>query len=320
MAEKTFKIIRLENLSPLHIGTGTENYYVSSAYLHSDTIVSALTSVGIQTGKLQEKDIKNFINSFKISSAFPYIANTYYFPIPNGKKVLSSPDYWDKHRKELKKLIFVNGDSFRNYVEGKPIKIKDIEKCKPFDGSKQYVSQRVSVNEEENQAIPFFFEWNFYDDNCGLYFIFDCEDNVLNNKVKPLFDILGEFGLGSDRNIGGGKFTVCVKDIQLPEVTDFDQTMLLSSYIPTDTELKQLDLGNSNYTLIQRGGYVAGSETETFRHLRKNTIYMFASGSVFNTTADINGTIVDLKPDFPKMHSVYRSGRALTFKIKSQQI
>ena len=83
----------------------------------------------------------------------------------------------------------------------------------------------------------------------------------------------------------------------------------------------ELDLQNSNYTLIQRGGFIAGSEKERFRHLRKKTIYMFTAGSIFNTTANIIGKVENkIAPDYPDTHSVYRSGHALTIKIKSQQI
>lgn len=319
MADKTFKIIRLENLSPLHIGTGTENYYVSSAYLHSDITSSALVSVGIQTELLNATQIENFMNSFVISSAFPYIGNTYYFPMPVGKILFSDSKYWENNRKKLKKLSFINEDSFRNYIEGNPIKVKYIERSKPFDGSQKAVSQRVCINETENQATPFFFEWNFYDYNCGLYFIIDCEESFFGKIIKPLFERLGEFGLGSDRNIGGGKFTISEAVIEIPIVEDSNQTMLLSSYIPTESELKELDLKNSNYTLIQRGGFIAGSEKEQFRHLRKKTIYMFTAGSVFNTTTNIIGKVEDkIAPDYPNLHTVYRSGRALTIKIKSQ--
>ena len=63
-------IIKFKNLTPLHIGTGKENYDFSSSVLHSDTLSAALASLRAQKGK--SSDIESFLMSFAISSAFPY--------------------------------------------------------------------------------------------------------------------------------------------------------------------------------------------------------------------------------------------------------
>lgn len=317
MAE--YKIIKLSNLSPLHIGTGTENYYTSAANLQSDTVSSALAAVGIQSGIMKEEETLDFLNSFKISSAFPYCGNEFYLPVSGGKILLDNPVYEKKHRKELKKLKFLEAEEyFPDWAAGKKMKTKALKENNSTSGSKSLVSQRVTI--KENMATPFFFEWNYYYPNCGLYFILDCEDEIFDN-IKKLFSILGEFGIGTDKNIGGGKFTVNEKNItiDLPEVPNPNATMVLSSYIPTEDEFSKLKLEYSNYQLVKRGGFIAGSNNEDFRHLRKKSIYMFSAGSVFKTTGDLNGKIVDLAPEYKDMHPVYRSGRALTLKIKMQQ-
>ena len=151
-----------------------------------------------------------------------------------------------------------------------------------------------------------------------MYFIIDCTEDKFQ-KVFKLFEILGEFGIGTDKNIGGGKFVPLTDKIELPDIKNPDATMVLSSYIPSEEEFNQLDLENSNYQLIKRSGFIAGSNNEDFRHLRKKPIYMFSSGSVFATTESIVGKIANLAPIYEYMHPVYRSGRALTLKIKMQQ-
>ncbi len=328
MANKTYKIIRLENLSPLHIGTGTENYYTSSSDLQSDVISSALAAVAIQMGILKvAKDsdmiVKEFLESFKISSAFPYRDNSYYLPIASGRIILDDSSYEKKYRKELKNTRFVHARKyFPKWANGEALS-KDAVIDNNSTIVKTQVAQRVTVR--DYLSTPLFFEWNYYYPNCGLYFILDCEDEIFDN-IKKLFSILGEFGIGTDRNIGGGKFTVNEKNItiDLPEVPNPNATLLLSSYIPQKEELGILNLNNSKYTLIKRGGFIAGSNNEHFRHLRKKTIYMFSSGSVFATTENIGGKIEDLMPnnlppEYKDIHPVYRSGRALTLKIKMQQ-
>ena len=322
MAE--YRIIKLSNLSPLHIGTGTENYYTSAANLQSDTVSSALAAVGIQSGIMKAEETLDFLNSFKISSAFPYCANNFFLPVSNGKIQLDNPDYEKKHRKELKKMKFLEAeDYFPDWAAGKKLKTKAVKDNNFASGAQTSVAQRVTIR--DNRATPFFFEWNFFEHNCGLYFIIDCNKEKFDT-VFERFEILGEFGIGTDKNIGGGKFSPIKGELELPDVKNPDATMVLSSYIPTKDEFNQLNLENSNYQLIKRGGFIAGSDNEDFRHLRKKPIYMFSAGSVFATTESLVGKIENLAPDketlapqFKDMHPVYRSGRALTLKIKMQQ-
>jgi CRISPR type III-A-associated RAMP protein Csm4 len=315
MAE--YKIIKLSNISPLHIGTGTENYYTSATELQSDSVASALVAVGIQTGIIKSDESLDFLNSFKISSAFPYCGNNFYLPVSGGKIQLDNPDYEKKHRKELKDLKFLEvEDYFPDWAAGKKLKVKAVAENKATKGKQIAVSQRVTIR--DNMATPFFFEWNFYNHNCGLYFIIDCEKTVFD-KIFNLFKILGEFGIGTDKNVGGGKFVPIDSEIELPDVKNPDATMVLSSYIPMKDEMSKLNLNDSNYKLIKRGGFIAGSDNEDFRHLRKKPIYMFSAGSVFATTESIVGKTENLAPHFKEMHPVYRSGRVLTLKIKMQQ-
>ena len=60
----------------MHIGTGKENYDFSSSGLHSDTLSSALAAIRATQGK--SGDTEHFIDSFIISSAFPYWKNNFF--------------------------------------------------------------------------------------------------------------------------------------------------------------------------------------------------------------------------------------------------
>jgi hypothetical protein len=64
---------------------------------------------------------------------------------------------------------------------------------------------------------------------------------------------------------------------------------------------------------------MAGSQDESLRHLRKRSIYVFDTGSVFRTTLPLKGKVVDLKPEWndPRMHTVYRSRKPFFIPIKS---
>lgn len=319
---KRYNVIKLNFLTPLHIGTGKENYDFSSSELHSDTLTAALAAIKVQQMD-NSNEIEQFLSSFRLSSAFPYAYNSYYLPRPMG--LLQTEGNNDALRKRLKAVKYLEKDLWSNYVQGEKLEINETVICGEFmnkgkDAMRPYinqVAQRVTVPRCENaDAEPFFFNWCFFHKDAGLYCITDAKDELFKEIIQ-LFTLLGELGIGTDRNIGGGKFEVETDEIELPEVQDANATMMLSLYLPTETELPQLSLEKSRYNLTLRGGYMAGSNTEELRHLWKKNIYMFDVGSVFFGKHTLVGKIVDLRPDWNEpMHPVYRSGKPFCLPIK----
>jgi CRISPR/Cas system CSM-associated protein Csm4 (group 5 of RAMP superfamily) len=49
-----FSIIKLTNMSPLHIGSENDNYDSSSDSLQSDTISSAIAAIRAQNGRIDD--------------------------------------------------------------------------------------------------------------------------------------------------------------------------------------------------------------------------------------------------------------------------
>ena len=180
-------------------------------------------------------------------------------------------------------------------------------------------NQRVMVPRADNRdAIPFTFEWTYFrqgENGSGLYCLIDAKPET-KEEIISLFEILGSLGIGSDKTVGGGQFEVVSDEVELPIVKG-NGKMILSSYIPTDEEISKLNLQNSSYSIIKRGGFMAGSSSEKNRHLRRKTIYMFEAGSVFPTQIELKGKVVDLAPEWNAndIHPVYRSGRPLCVNI-----
>ena len=325
------KIIKLKNLTSLHIGTGKENRYDFSATdLHSDTISATLAALRAQQGKA--KDTEDFLNSFSISSAFPFWENRLFLPKPQGKiNVYVEKQEESQYRKQLKKLKFIDADLWSILAGGLSVTVSAnclqgdflLQDAKGFEKPYQsQVNQRVSVPRVDNcDAEPFFFNWTYYHEKAGLYCLIDAGDEKFR-EILNLFKLLGETGLGTDRNVGGGKFEVEEDTLELPEILDANQTMLLSLYIPAKEELAKLKLQTAKYELLLRGGYMAGSCEESFRHLRKRSVYMFNVGSLFPTTEPLNGKIVNLAPAWndERMHPVFRSGRPFYLPVKINSI
>lgn len=325
-----FTIIKLTNLTPMHIGTGRENYDFSASDLQSDTLSSALAALRAQQGK--DKDLEPFLSSFTLSSAFPFVDHRYFLPKPQGKisvHVSDGEDY--ASGKKIKKLKYLEREVWQALMNGDEVSVSDAQIQKEFllaskpsvenpyhKPFKSQVMQRVSIPREDDKvAEPFFFDWTYFSSESGLYCIVDAKGELLD-EIVHLFKILGETGLGTDKNIGGGKFEVETDTLTITDTLHPNASMLLSLYIPTEEEISILDLDNSKYEILQRGGYLAGSQETDFRHLRKKSIYMFSVGSIFKTTQPLTGKVVDLKPDWndDRMHSIFRSGKPFVIPIK----
>ena len=324
-----YKIIKMTNMSPMHIGLGRDSYDVSAGALHSDTLTAALASVRALRGK--DGDLKQFLESFALSSAFPYCGDTLFLPKPSGRINVEVEGMEEKdYRKLLKKVTYVASTIWKKLINGDKLFIaRDqlqgqylIEKAEDnfLSPMVSMINQRVAVPREDcKNADPFAFEWTYSRKDCGLYCLLDASSDVAS-EVENLFYELGEQGIGSDRNVGGGHFGIdTTNTFEMPEVPDADGTMLLSMYIPAQHELAKLNVETSRYQLLKRGGYIAGSSSDNLRHLRKNTVHMFTAGSVFNCIEQLNGKVVDLRPQWKDgdLHPVYRSGKAFSINIKT---
>lgn len=323
-----YTIFKLKNLSPLHIGTGKENYDFSASDLQSDTISAALAAMRVAKGK--DKEVDKFLSSFAISSAFPFVGDRFYLPKPQGR-IDVSVNGQEEHlyRKRLKKIQFIDSSIWNKLMQGESIAVDDNQinniflDEKNINGSNGYlyksqVNERVTVSRIDGQdAEPFFFDWKYFDSKAGLYCLVKASKEV-TSELKELFEMLSEFGIGTDKNIGGGKFELEVQTLKLSDIKDANASILLSLYIPTEQEVSQLDLENSKYEITLRGGYMAGSNYDHFKHLRKKSVYMFKTGSLFNTTNSLNGKLVDLRPEWndKDMHPVFRSGIPFVIPVK----
>ncbi len=323
MAEYT--IFKLKNLTPLHVGTGQENYDFSANDLSSDEISSALAAIKAQHGDADSIDA--FLRAFSISSAFPFIGDMLFLPRPIGHlNICISGMEEHQYRKELKKIKYVELSIWQKLIGGQQVTIDHAQLYKEYlmplsDSPKEcpsvkQVVQRVGVNRDYRDTMPFFFEWQYFSASAGLYFIVDADTEVTEELFR-LTTLLGEAGIGTDKSVGGGKFVAERDTIEIADVPEATSTMLLSTFIPTEDDFSHIQLDNSSYSLIFRNGFIAGSSVEHFRHLRKKSIYMFDVGSVFDTKHVLEGKIVDLRPnwDDDTLHPVFRSGKPFTVNI-----
>jgi len=340
MANKTYNIVKMHFTTPLHLSRGqTESYDRSEEVLHSDTIKSA---VFVAAKMLFGSEInEDFFDSFKVSSAFPFKENEYFFPKPMAplslKFVNSEKENEEsKEAKKFKKINFISQTIFQKIISG----TQDIEvKEKQFSSNgkfvfaaeikddedkivyKSEVQQRLAMprpekNKDgnwvmEEDGTPYYIDRVYFTEGSGLYFFIEYLPNSDKNKIEAAIRLLGDEGVGTDKHIGNGLFEPEFDTLKLDLPENANSQMLLSLYLPEKEELGE-NLKQSSYQLIKRGGYIASPENMDFLTFRKKSVYMFLEASIFPKEMILKGKKEDLKPEKKVEHSVWRDGKAFS--------
>lgn len=334
------EIIKLHFTTPVHFGRGSEEMDKTELVYHSDSLKSAIYSIGISLFE-QWKDANFFFNGFTLSSCFPYSGSEYFFPRPLLKhkfRFKNTSD--DLTPKKSKKIEFITKSVFEKIISQKHefIEIDDelvtpdqAFVCENPDTAKKSlykseVQQRVAIPLEGDydekgggkESKPYYIDRIYFEEDSGLFFLVQFYNEALKKQVLQSLKILGENGIGTDRTVGNGIFESDPLDtpfsIDINSATN--RYLPLGLYLPTEDEIKETNLDNSAWSLLKRGGYMGGSEVEDKRHLRKKSIYMFGEGSVFESKIELKGKYVDLKPDWnTPIHPVWRCGMPLMLKF-----
>lgn len=321
----TYSVVKLNFTSPLHIGIGLGDHYDSAGnLLHSDTISGAIASAFCHIEG--DANLVRFMESYRLSSAFPFTQGSLFIPKPSLKLNLGfEGENKYAHNKRLKKIEYIDHVLFSKLASGEKLVITEGQLSKNGKflfpgqaGSMPYqdeVMQRVVVPRAGGDATPFYFERRFFNEGCGLYFIFEVAKEFENSFKTSLF-WLGATGFGTDKSVGNGLFNAEFSEITIDSSVTANRLMTLSLFCPVKEEISKEILDESIYSLIQRGGFIAGTTADEFRHLRKKSIYMFSEASLFKTDR-LAGKIENVRPEWndPKLHPVYKDGRTFTIPV-----
>jgi len=327
-----YTLFKLCFTAPLHLAKGKTDYDSAEDMLHSDALKSALAVCGLQLGLLT--DVMAFLESFKISSAFPFFKETYFFPKPNfldGEKSMHRITGMEeaKQRKLVKKIKWVEKALFEDLISSK---VKAFHEDY-FNGAflsnlpkdtqiyKSETQERVQIPRvmgEGEDTKPYYVDRLYFHEHAGLFFLLDTQDEKIVKQIESCLKLLGDNGLGTDRNVGNGQFVVeKVEDFNLPEVPNANAKINLSLYCPLKEELEAIknDTKVLAYTLLKRGGWIASPQNLDHISLRKKSVFMFGEGSIFPSVG-LAGKIADLKPDILKNeHEIFRDGTSIFLPI-----
>lgn len=333
--------IKLDFQGPLHLSRGTESYDQSEEILHSDTLKSALFSslmeLGMEAGE-------SFWDSFRMSSAFPYLGELHFYPKPQSLlpfRLSDEQGHGKEHfRKDLKKISWLEESLLERCLQGNDFElpINSIEgafACQDKDGAQRLhqqipyeheLAERVTVSRQPvkdgKQAEPFYFDrWHFAPE-AGLHFLITPPEDA--QMLQTALRLLGDNGLGADRSVGCGHFHFDPdrhwEEISLQVPDEASSHLALGLYNPSREELEQARLEDSAYRLIRRGGYIASPGRPELLNLRKRSASFMQEGSIISGPAPI-GRLLDLRPrssaeeSLPEaardMHPIWREGRPL---------
>ncbi len=287
------KILKLSFPSGLHVesrGSGEPDQ--CDEFIHSDTLSAALC---ISWSALHGKAGPDFFLKppFIVSSAFPFIGSTLFFPVPVWH-IWQGRDFGK--RKEIKKVRWLSRDILDTVLQGKKVDFDSISTLPGglavsaaerktlvtgFGGAEkkpwQIVErQRIRVDRLglQQDGGLFFFAQQFFAPQAGLYFVVNCDENV-QGKFRAALDFLSDSGLGGDRNSGVGHFTISdEQDFSINRIKKKAGWLTLSLLNPAPEEQNDL-LKATVYNLTSRSGWISNTT------LGRPPIQTFSEGSFF---------------------------------------
>ncbi|MFW5983267.1 MAG: type III-A CRISPR-associated RAMP protein Csm4 [bacterium] len=334
MENKTFDVIKLRFKAPLHISRGqTNSYDISEKIIHSDTLKAALFSMAKQI--LPEEvtgDAKRFHESYKVSSAFPFSGSNLFFPKPKVHLPVSIAKMDETEKaKPLKKVEYIEKAIFEKILNNTHTEIEKEQLAgqgkymlsapvnNSFKLTKSKVEQKVNIPQDRsNDTQPYYIDRIYFEKDAGLFFLFETENTKIKQHILSCLKLLGDEGIGTDRNVGNGLFDFEVENISFNLPDQFEKLINLSLYLPLKEELNENQLKQSAYELVRRGGYIAGTNDNEFLKLRKKQVFMMSEGSVFKSGTDRKGKIVNLKPEYDGVHDIWRDGTSIFLPLKAE--
>ena len=336
----TYTVYRLKFKTQLHLGratgaaqTGSLGLEKTETYISADTLFSAICQMW--TTFYDTASLTDFLNPytaengslpFTLTSAFPYANNVYLFPKPLIFKSTS---------KKSKRVQFVSRSLFENIITGNLPTFDEKDEKNVITGEKVWVNSeekkqlkkamneklnvwetttrpRVSIDRQTEESSIWHVETVQFNTDCGLWFAVNYDSDETKQKIETLLRVLGDNGIGGERNAGYGLFDFGEVALDIPTAEDSTQFVTLSPICPKSSEqLEHLLKGDIAYNLNPLTGWVGSHGT----YKRRKQINMFTEGSVLNASDESIGRLVDLKPD-NWTHPVYRYGYAWQVGIK----
>ena len=319
-----FTAIKLRFKGPIHlgeVGVGLEN--ISTFIAHSDTLWAAIVSTWSRLyGNPDEllPDSESWNPPFLISSAWPFVEDTFYFPRPFSQLPVRLNTIEYSYLKKLKKTTLLDQKTFEKWISGETIAKDTIEEliCR-IENLKKHVKSsekpQVFLGPFSTGSRLYYLGLTYFRDNSGLFFLVDFKNESLRDKFFSVLNLLADEGLGGKRTYGLGLFSYSVEKISIATPDESNKWITLSRISPEEALLDRDVLSNSSYSLYHLKGWSLSPHSKTVA-LRK-PIRLFSEGSIFPVKP--TGKVVDITPfedEWDADHRVFRHGLAFTLPYR----
>ncbi len=339
---ETYTVYRLTFKTQLHLGRATGPAQEGSlglqktvTHIPADTLFSAICQMW--TTFYDTQSLTDFLSPytvggkslpFMLTSAFPFAHDVYFYP---------KPLTFQNSSKKSKRVQFISNNIFRDIISGNTPEFKDNQ---VINGEKVWISPeeknklteimddtpvvwktdtrpRVTIGSQNAGSEIWHVQTVQFNTNCGLWFAVDFNnDDKMKSTFETLLQVLGDTGIGGERNAGYGLFDINIEnDYVLPNVENENRFVTLSRICPKSKEqLEQLQTGSVAYNLNK----VSAPDKMSSKQISRKQVYMFAEGSVLNTSEKLIGQLVDLRLNNDSQ-PVYRYGYAWQIGIKGTE-
>ena len=323
-------VYKLNFSSPFHVDAHGVGYEETDEIIHSDTLFSALMTLW---NNFYDDDVESLCQNppFLISSAFPYKSSTYFFPRPMMKIGKEGEDDY-KTGKKLKKVKYVSkivlealrkgespdfdeNNTFQNHKFWFEGTSSDLNEASKIFSNREV--PRVTIDRATSSSEIFYFSEIIFERDSGLFFLASFKDKEFRPKFEAVLRLLGDEGVGGDKRIGRGIFSVQIDEgFSFSTLQDADGFMNLSLYYPKEDEFNNGILKGASYNLASRKGWIHAGGAMS---LKRKQIRMFSEGSVFNCTGEAsygaNPCVLEKDPIVGLKHNIYRYGMSFNLPI-----
>ncbi|CUU34970.1 MAG: type III-A CRISPR-associated RAMP protein Csm4 [Armatimonadetes bacterium] len=341
-------VYELHFRAPLHIGERGIGQEETRDFVPADTLFSALCTLWAflhgesALNELLARYRDEGREPFFLTSAFPFAGEIRFYPKP-----LRPPDTSLEFAKRWKSIRWVSERVFQAYLNGEPIRL-EAESQQPPGESRRLLLQdgKILIHPDDWQALQAF--WNYEADDlriyevatvprvtldrisnasqiwlfsevhftqgCGLWFGTVFGETGYQQPFEACLRLLGDTGLGGERNAGRGLFNFERREWTLHSPSTASRFVTLSPWLPANTEqLGWLRAEGSAYELTLKRGWLGSPHAS---NLRRKEVWMIGEGSVIAHPPEFRaGQLVNLQPDGAS-HPAYRYGYAFPVGVK----
>lgn len=189
-----------------------------------------------------EEGVKKLVEAFmaeaRISSAFPYMGDSYYFPKPLTVELVEED-------KRIKRAKYLDVENFERALR---LEHFEVPGEKPFE---RVDVPRVSLDRVTQDSSLYFWEEIRFRKNAGLYFLYSGPEDIFRDFIMPAIRLLGDTGIGGKSTWGFGLFKPSFGSLKI-EVPESSYAVTLSSALPVKKPVFWLLLRKSGWSRVGR--------------------------------------------------------------------